>query len=433
MKRSLFARLILLLGASLLSTSFVVAQPGRGPAPNQPPQQTPPPFGAPIPGLTAAELAVFFQGQSTFQEIETVPSGLGPRFNLDSCAGCHAQPATGGSSPVVNPQVTREQVLGAQNTVPSFLQANGPVRAVRFVQNPDGTRDGGVHDLFVITGRSDAPAGCAIQQPVFAPAGNLAFRIPTPLFGIGLMEAISDATLQANFAATATQRQALGIGGHFNISANDGTITRFGWKAQNKSLLMFSGEAYNVEVGVTNDLFPQERETNPACATNAAPEDHANFATNTPSDIELFAAYMRFLAPPSPGVQNASVQRGAGVFNSIGCALCHTPAMPTSTSTTAALSNQNVVLFSDVALHHMGLDLADGISQGNATGDEFRSAPLWGLGSRLFFLHDGRSQDLNQTIQLHGSPGSEANGVIANFNGLLAGAQQDLLNFLRSL
>jgi CxxC motif-containing protein (DUF1111 family) len=247
------------------------------------------------------------------------------------------------------------------------------------------------------------------------------------------MEAISDATLQANFAATATRRQALGIGGHFNTSANDGTITRFGWKAQNKSLLLFSGEAYNVEVGVTNNLFPQERETNPACATNATPEDHADFATNTPSDIELFAAYMRFLAPPPPGVQNASVQRGAGVFNSIGCALCHTPAMQTSTSNTAALSNQNVVLFSDLALHHMGQGLADGISQGNAAGDEFRSAPLWGLGSRLFFLHDGRSQDLTQTIQFHDSPGSEANGVVANFNGLPVGGQQDLLNFLRSL
>lgn len=436
--RNPLRNLCLLAGASLLGTPFVLAQPA--PPPNPPPtappaSQTPAPFGAPLPGLSAAELAAFFQGQSTFEEVDTVSTGLGPRFNLDSCAGCHAQPAIGGSSPAVNPQVTRPLLLGAQNTVPSFIEANGPIRAVRFVLHSDGTPDGSVHDLFVITGRSDAPAACAIQQPAFTPANNLAFRIPTPLFGMGLIEAISDATLTANLAATASQRQALGIAGRFNINANDGTVTRFGWKAQNKSPLMFAGEAYNVEIGVTNDLFPQERETNPACATNATPEDTTDFATNTPSDIELFATFMRFLAPPPPaaGPANPSVQRGDGVFNSVGCALCHTPVLQTSLSSTAALSTQNVTLYSDLALHNMGQGLADGISQGNAAGDEFRSAPLWGLSSRLFFLHDGRSQDLTETIQLHASAGSEANGVIANFNALSAGAQQDLLNFLHSL
>jgi CxxC motif-containing protein (DUF1111 family) len=427
--------LCLLVSASLSGIPLVLAQPSPPPGP-PPAAQAPVPFGAPIPGLSAAEVAAFFRGQATFQEVDTVPTGLGPRFNLDSCAGCHAHPAVGGSSPAVNPQVTRPLQLGALNTVPPFIQANGPVRAVRFVLQPDGTPDGGVHDLFVITGRSDAPATCAIQQPSFTPASNLAFRIPTPLFGMGLIEAISDATLTANLAATAAQRQALGIGGHFNTNANDGTITRFGWKAQNKSMLMFAGEAYNVEIGVTNDLFPQERETNPGCATNATPEDTTDFAANTASDIENFAVFMRFLAPPpppAPGPPSPSVQRGSGVFNSLGCALCHTPVLQTSLASTAALSAQNVVLYSDLALHNMGSGLADGISQGNAAGAEFRSAPLWGLGSRLFYLHDGRSQDLLDTIQLHDSAGSEAHGVIAKFNALPAGAQQDLLNFLHSL
>jgi CxxC motif-containing protein (DUF1111 family) len=127
------------------------------------------------------------------------------------------------------------------------------------------------------------------------------------------------------------------------------------------------------------------------------------------------------------------VQRGGGVFNSLGCALCHTPVLQTSPSTTSALSQQHVVLFSDLALHRMGQGLADGISQGSARGDEWRSAPLWGLGDRLFFLHDGRSKDLLETIQFHDSPGSEAHQVITNFNALPAGPKQDLLNFLRSL
>src|SRR4029077_17234919 len=105
--------------------------------------------------------------------------------------------------------------------------------------------DGGVHDLYTIAGRSDAP-GCTLAQPKFAQQlafNNVIFRIPTPLFGLGLVENTPDATLRANLAATQAARAQLGICGTFNTSGNDGTITRFGWKAQNKSLLVFAGEA----------------------------------------------------------------------------------------------------------------------------------------------------------------------------------------------
>jgi CxxC motif-containing protein (DUF1111 family) len=97
------------------------------------------------------------------------------------------------------------------------------------------------------------------------------------------------------------------------------------------------------------------------------------------------------------------------------------------------LNQVNVLLFSDLLVHHMGASLADGVSQGGAGPDEFRSAPLWGLGQRIFFLHDGRSRDLVEAIQQHASSGSEANGVIQNFKRLSPQQQQDLLNFLRSL
>jgi CxxC motif-containing protein (DUF1111 family) len=420
--------------AGLLFSCAAVFYAQTDPGPRQGgPRQGPPLSGNPLPGLSAQESQAFNAAATVFSEVEGVANGLGPRFNLNSCAGCHAYPVAGGASPLVNPQIAVAVQNGAQNQLPPFIQANGPVRVVRFRQNPDGSPDGGVHDLFTIAGRSDAPAACSIAQPDFSNAGNIVFRIPTLTFGLGLIEAITDSTLRANLAANGPRKQALGIHGIFNTSGNDGTITRFGWKAQNKSLVMFSGEAYNVEEGVTNELFPTEREENPACATNALPEDHPDPITGAPSDIENFSAFMRFLAPPRPSQGNPSTNNGAGVFDAIGCTMCHTPILQTGNAQSAALRNQTVNLFSDLALHNMGQGLADGIDQGGALGGDWRTAPLWGLGDKLFFLHDGRTRDLVQAIQQHDSPGSEAHQVVQNYQALSAQQKQDLLNFLRSL
>jgi CxxC motif-containing protein (DUF1111 family) len=357
---------------------------------------------------------------------------------------------------------------GAKNVVPWFITQNGPIREARFKRNPNGTGDGGVHDLFVITGRSDA-AGCDIAQPNFLPAGNplsaqggnpnIIFRIPTPVFGAGFIEGIPESAIVANMKTDASLKAGLGISGHPNAhlsgnanrSANDGTITRFGWKAQNKSLLMFAGEAYNVEMGITNQLFPQERDETPGCLFNATPEDTLNFTTaSTPasnpntgvlSDIEAFADFMRMLAPPTPGPDTPSTVNGRAIFAKIGCGHCHTPSLTTgkmiasgsSTNPSSALSNQTVNLFSDLLVHHMGRGLADGITQGGAGPDEFRTAPLWGVGQRIFFLHDGRTINLVEALRAHRSRGSEANRVIDGFNRLSTQEQQDIINFLRSL
>lgn len=404
--------------------------------------------GDPIPGLTDAEQAFFVAGQDEFQEPQTVQGeakGLGPRFNLDSCGGCHAQPATGGTSPFLNPQVEVATKDGATNKVPFFIRPDGPVREARFKFKRDGTRDGGVHNLFTITGRADAP-GCVLSQPDFETAArhqNLIFRVPTPLFGAGLIEAIPDATILRNQQSHLAFKRALGIHGHPNPNGNDGTIARFGWKAQNKSLLLFAGEAYNVEQGVTNEIFPTEREENPACLFNGTPEDHTNFDATTAiegtSDTVRFAFFMRFLAPPTPAPDTPSIARGRALFAKVGCALCHTPALTTGLSSSGALNRQEARLFSDLLVHRMGPRLADNIIQGNAGPDEFRTAPLWGLGQRIFFLHDGRTADLRDAIEAHASAGngefgpSEANAVIAIFNVLSASQKQDLLNFLRSL
>jgi len=426
--------------------------------------------GGPLLGLTADETVFFQDGQVRFAEIEVVQgganNGLGPRFNSNQCLSCHAQPATGGTSPAQNPLIAVATLNGAKNAVPWFIAPNGPVREARFKKS-NGVADGNVHDIFVITGRSDAP-GCNIAQFDFLPAGNpltgqggnpnIIFRIPTPVFGAGLIESIPDSAILANMKSNATQKSAMGIFGHpnailsgnVNRSGNDGTITRFGWKAQNKSLLMFAGEAYNVEMGISNQLFPQERDETSTCLFFPSPNDTLNFttpattATSNPaviSDIEAFANFMRMLAPPTPAPSTPSGEKGRATLASVGCVHCHTPSLTTgakiasgsSTSPSAALSNKAVNLFSDLIVHHMGKGLADGITQGGAGPDEFRTAPLWGVGQRVFFLHDGRTTNLVEAIRAHMSPGSEANKVIDGFNKLSTQEQQGIIDFLRSL
>lgn len=446
---------ILILGGASVTAQLVTPRdPGvRGGAPGA---------GGPIAGLTAGQRKFFDAGLDDFLEVEDVPDGLGPRFNLDSCGGCHSQPATGGTSPALNPEVAMATANGAQNEVPFFVLANGPVREARFKFKADGvTRDGGVHNLFVITGRNDAPAGCQIMQENFdahAAQNNLIFRIPTPLFGAGLIEAIPDATIAHGLLLDRATKLSLGIAGRVsrvpigmnstvNRNGNDGTIARFGWKAQDKSLLLFSGEAYNVEMGITNELFQTERDETPACQASPVPNDVPDLESADPVEttnaIEKFADFMRFLAPPVPSTNTPggaiSIAAGRQSFHTVGCASCHTPTLRTGTSPIAALRNKPVNLFSDVSLHKMGPGLADDIIQGQAAPDEFRTAPLWGLGQRIFFLHDGRTRDLLVAIRAHRSAAnsqfgaSEANRVIDLFDALPAAAQQNILNFLRSL
>ena len=445
MTRKVLLVIGVLLAAGCATVPEVVTDPGvrGGPAG----------AGSPLPGLRSGELAFFQDALAAFGEVDGVQDGLGPRFNLDSCAGCHAQPAIGGSSPSVNPEVAMATKDGARNTVPSFVTLNGPVREARFKFKADGTRDGGVHNLYMITGRSDAP-GCVLAQPDFErelARNNVIFRIPTPTFGGSLIEAIPDETILANLESSRPNRTAMGIlgkvnrqgPGRANTSSNDGSITRFGWKAQNKSLTIFAGEAYNVEQGVTNELFPTERDETVGCRFNKTPEDHTQFdalkPTDTISDVTRFAIFMRFLAPPEPAPETPSSARGRIVFTEIGCSLCHTPSMTTGKSLTAALSEKPARLYSDLLLHNMGPGLADNIIQGVAGPDEFRTAPLWGLGQRIFFLHDGRTKDLVEAIEAHASAGnfrfspSEANAVIRQFRGLEKTKKEDLLTFLRSL
>src|SRR5262249_40993631 len=213
---------------------------------------------------------------------------------------------------------------GATNKVPSFIQQFGPIREVRFVKKPDGTPDGGVHQLFTVVGRSDVfPAGQTntCSDAVLPPtdfekefkSGNARFRIPLQLFGLGILDGIQDREILGRHAETAAQRAELGIGGIPNRSGNDGTITRFGWKGQEKSIAIFAGEAYNAEMGVTTDLFPQAVDESPLCTadksepndiTRMDPDDSRNQGFNNPlhelPDWLMFGIFMRFLDAPKP-------------------------------------------------------------------------------------------------------------------------------------
>jgi CxxC motif-containing protein (DUF1111 family) len=428
--------------------------------------------GGPLPGISAAFNKLFVAGQAKFLQVDqVVQDGLGPRMNLNSCGGCHAAPATGGTSPKLNPEFAL--VNGpdhGNNTLPSFITKDGPTREARFKKtDPGNLTDGGVHNLFTISGMKGA-AGCVLQQPDFETElarKNVIFRIPTPVFGSGLIEQIPDRVIVDNLNNPMDQaeKRRMQIGGRVNVvvsgntrteqlrtqgqpnrNGNDGTIARFGWKAQNKSLLLFTGEAYNVEMGITNELFQTEREENPVCQFNPTPNDFTDPTKvgtfDLLSDIEKFSSFMRLLAPPRPSASEPggarSIANGKSTFNKIGCGLCHTESLKTGNTAIPQLSNQTVHLFSDLALHQMGPNLDDGISQGQAKGNEFRTAPLWGLGQRLFFLHDGRTSDLIVAIQEHrGGKGpklaSEANEVVKRFDKLSEPDKQDLLNFLRSL
>jgi CxxC motif-containing protein (DUF1111 family) len=448
------------------------------------------------------EEAFFNAARARFQEIDSVSGGitgeagvgLGPTFNLNSCAGCHAQPAVGGTSPHPslgqvqrpNPEVamaTLDRTPTGNQVVPSFIRADGPVREARFIVNlVTGRKDGGVHGLYTIAGRMDASTcnlpqpDCVAGQPC-TPFGtqlannNVIFRIPTPVFGLGLIENVSDLALKANLQANDSLKDSLDIHGRFNTTGNDGTITRFGWKAQNKSLLIFAGEAYNVEQGVANEVFQNERSAVAGCVFNPTPEDSTNItnpsgggttgtASQMSADTVNFAAFMRLSAPPTPTTSSQSELNGKALFGTsnsspgIGCVLCHSASLTTDSSPFSGMGGFTFAPFSDVALHHMGPGLADFVGQGVAGPDEFRTAPLWGVGQRIFFLHDGRAGPNNGGLlnailahrstntscvsgQVFTSDGvrcnSEANAVINQFTALTTSQQQDILNFLRSL
>ena len=361
----------------------------------------------PLPGLTSAQLVAFNDGLEEFEEVDTIEEGLGPVFNGKSCAECHAVPSTGGSEPNVG--VARETRISRVFNG-RFDPLDGSVSVDRGGQ--------------LLQQRAIALPGCTLSGEVVPPEATIvSSRNSTPLFGLGLMEAIPESTILGNQGKQGNR-------GRPNYVSNPDTGTtalgRFGWKAQVATVHQFAGDAYLNELGITNPSFPHENRPQgqpiqPGCDTVLDPEDDGE-------NVTAFTDFMRFLAPVPRGPITLQVQRGEKVFSEIGCASCHVPRMMTGPNSVAALSKKPVELFSDLLLHDIGT--GDGIKQGLATGNDFRTAPLWGLSRRGRFMHDASSNKIEDAIQRHRV---ESQNARDGFVGLPQSDHDALLAFLGSL
>jgi CxxC motif-containing protein (DUF1111 family) len=384
------------------------------------PQPTPDPtvFGAPLPGLTAQQLQQFAVGLAQFKTVDTVSDGLGPVFNGQSCVACHAVPAAGGSS-----AITETRFGQLVNGV--FNQLTGE----------SGTL---LHQSCIIP---------SVQMSIPLDANVVAQRKSTPLFGLGLIETIPDREIIANVHKPAVD----GITGApaMIVDAASGAtrVGRFGWKAQQATLLTFSGDAYLNEVGITSripgfteDIAPDGNQSALLAVEPSLTGYYYNQVQDLPNggppqtdggtaDVDEFNDFMLMLANPPILPLNRSAQEGQKIFTQINCVACHKPQMTTGPSSIAALNFKPVPLYSDLLLHDMGT-LGDGIVQGAASASQMRTQPLWGLRARAPYLHDGRAKTIFEAVQLHDG---EAAIVRNRFLALPAGEQQALIDFLNSI
>jgi CxxC motif-containing protein (DUF1111 family) len=384
-------------GVSVWTAFVVAAQTGRLPMP-----------GDPLTGITPREFSEFRLGLDDFIEVESSEEGLGPAFNGTSCAVCHNAPAIGGMSPILE---VRAATTDEEGNFRSLDQSGETL----------------MH-LF-----STPTHGCQPQIPETATI--IARRAAIPLFGAGLVEAIPDETLLA--LEDPFDRNRDGVSGRAGQVVDPMTggvrVGRFGWKAQHATLLAFAADAYRNEMGITNDLFPEESafgvkpEAMRLCDPFPDPEDVREPATGK-RGIDNFESFMRFLAPIARGPVGDAERTGEQIFRVIGCASCHVPALETGPSTNPVFHRRVVPLFSDLLLHDVAT--GDGIRQAHALGSEIRTPSLWGLRPRRPFLHDGSAATIEAAIRRHGG---EAALATQGFAALDDGGRALLLAFLKSL
>jgi CxxC motif-containing protein (DUF1111 family) len=370
----------------------------------------PPQFGDPLPGLPRELLARFQAGKKAFETAIDIPGGLGPVFNDTSCVNCHDQAATGGGSDRL------ETRFG--------LVTNG-------VFNPLTALGGQLIQERGIGGPFQ-PGNVFFVGEVVPPQANVqAQRRTTPLFGLGLVDAVPDATLQAlaQFEQTNTPDTAGRVNVVLDVPTGQQRVGRFGWKCQIATLLDFNGNAFNNEMGVTTPFFSVENSPQGDTALLVA-----NPARTSPNQldnnmVEAFTDFNTMLAPPPQLALTRGARDGRNLFAAVGCADCHVPALQTGPNTVAALNGVVFFPYSDFLLHDMG-PLADGISQCGATGLEMRTAPLWGARVRTSFLHDGRAETVLDAILEHNGQGLAARNRFAE---LSTRDQARIVEFINSL
>src|SRR5438094_5437745 len=366
-------------------------------------------FGDPLPELSDRELALFEAGIDEFQEVETVENGLGPVFNEASCASCHSDPVVGGGS---NRLETRFGRLKPDGSFDPMVEFGGSL-----------LQDHGI-------GRVGSYDYNAERVPVEATI--IARRRTTPLFGLGLVDAVPDATFEAlaRMQARSTPETA-GRPNTVTDLANKVAMGKFGWKAQVPTLLQFAADAYLNEMGITSPFFPNENCPQGDCSLVVGVQacDMVDEPEDDGSGVQAFTDFMIFLAPPQRGPITPQVMGGEQVFYKIGCADCHYPTLETGPNLIAALNKVTFHPFSDFLLHDMD-SLGDGIEQSQAGGREMRTAPLWGIRVRKSFLHDGRPTKMEEAVLAHDGQGKQARN---KFSALNPKDMQDLMAFLNSL
>jgi CxxC motif-containing protein (DUF1111 family) len=395
-----------------LAAVFEIGAPGRLLR-----AQTDPPASVPLPNLPADMLARFNEGRGRFLATETVETGLGPVFNDRSCVACHSIPTTAGSGKSEATFVTRFGRVGLQESDRFGLQTPSmPFNALLNLGGPTIQRRSVAEDL---------PDCRLAGEVVPREATTVGPRQPSPLFGLGLIQAIPEATILSRADPTDANRD--GIAGRPNTS--NGLLGRFGWKASVATVYDFVALAMINEIGITsplypNELSPQGRPIPPGCKRTADIDDADG------SRLGSITAYLTFLSPPARGPITDAVRRGETLFAKVGCAACHTPVMKTGPNSNPALNEVEVPLYSDLLTHYVGVHLDDRIPDGDVGGGRWRTPPLWGLRARKFYLHDGRTSDLTQAIALHGGEGLIARDA---FLALPPAQQADLIAFLQSL
>jgi CxxC motif-containing protein (DUF1111 family) len=368
-------------------------------------------FDGPVDGLTQAEMEAFVRGDREFGRPFAPSEGLGPIFNNVSCAACHSGDGRG----------------RLENSL------------IRFTDPGDRTLELGGPQI-----QDKAIAGA---EPERLPPGMLvSVRLPPPVFGVGLIEAIPDSAILAN--ADSLDADGDGISGRPNwvtppdfVPADEPgggsgpVIGRFSRKAQVSSLLQQVVGAYLQDMGITTDFAPVENR-NPQATKGTEAADHVPDPEVSEATVRAVVNYIRMLAPPAPGEDSPQRQRGAFLFDSLRCSGCHIPELRTGQSSVTALSNQPVRLYSDLLLHDMGPGLADNRPDGSATGSEWRTTPLWGmrlmrrfLNGDAFLLHDGRARTVEEAILLHGG---EAQLSRDGFAALGQGDRRALVGFVES-
>ncbi len=367
--------------------------------------KSPPDFGQPLRDLTSEQLDRFNEGQADFLEVETVEEGLGPVFNDVSCATCHSVPAVGGGSDRV------ETRFGAR-------LANGQFDALS------------VFGGSLIQEQGIGPnAECEYVGEIVPEQATIrAGRRTTPLFGLGLVDAVPDDVFrQIAYEESRDPSLAGLVSVVTNLSTGRRAVGKFGWKAQVPTLFQFAGDAYVNEMGITNPQFPDENCPQGDCASlTCNPMPTMN---DTGEGVQAFADFMTFLAPPPRGTITAAAAAGERLFGNLGCESCHRATLRTGLHSVAALNQVPFHPYSDFLLHDMG-SLGDGITQNRARGRLMRTAPLWGVRKVTALLHDGRARALDEAIRAHDGQARRARDRYLRLSGW---DRDKLIAFLNSL